>query len=96
MENSTVDILDELLLIKAAHNGSVNAENVLYSSHKKILEQAMHKYTFLNVVLDNLSEHIEDSYRIAIHKYRIESNLRFITFASWFIKNNLERKCQTM
>ncbi|PKH05496.1 hypothetical protein CXF93_17650 [Moritella sp. Urea-trap-13] len=93
MECSSVNISDELLLIKAAKNGSINAENMLYSLHKKNLERALCKYKFLHMILDDLPDHIEFDYRIAIHKYRIESNIRFINFASWFIKNNLERRC---
>ncbi|QUM77799.1 hypothetical protein HWV00_17085 [Moritella sp. 24] len=97
MKYSTVkNTSDELLLIKAAHNGSIEAENVLYSYHKKALELALYKYNFLQVILDDLTAYIECSYRIAIHKYRIESNMKFIDFASWFIKNTLERECEVI
>ena len=84
---------DELLLIKAAHNGSIDAEDMLYTYHKNRLERALYKYKFLHVVLDDLPDHIESSCRIAIHKYNIESNVKFINFAFWFIQNTLERKC---
>ena len=84
---------DELLLIKAAHNGSVDAEDMLYTYHKNRLERALNKYKFLHIVLDDLPHHIESNYRIAIHKYNIESNVKFINFASWFIQSTLERRC---
>lgn len=93
MECSSVKVSDELLLIKAAHNGSVNAEDVLYSSHKKELEKALYKYKFLHVILNDLSSHIECYFRISIHQYRADLNMRLINFASWFIKNSLERRC---
>jgi len=92
---NTITFYDELLLIKAAHNGNVDAEDILYSHHKKLLERELYKYKFLHVVLDDLPSHIESSYRVAIHKYNIDSNVKFINFASWFIKNTLERKCAT-
>ncbi len=81
---------DELQLIKAAHNGSTKAEDTLYSYHKKNLEESLHKY---NSFLDDLTHQIDYNYRIAIHKYNVESKVTFINFASWFIKNTLERKC---
>ena len=84
---------DELLLIKAAKNGSSKAEDILYSYHKKNLEASLYKYSFLHLILDDLAYHIEYNYRIAIHKYNVESKVTFINFASWFIKNTLERKC---
>ncbi len=90
---TTINFYDELLLIKAAHNGSIEAEDMLYSYHKNRLERALYKYKFLHVVLDDLSCHIESSYRIAIHKYNIESKVKFINFSSLFIKNTLERRC---
>jgi len=90
---NTLTFYDELLLIKAAHNGDIDAEDTLYSYHKNMLERTLCKYKFIHVVLDDLPCHIESSYRIAIHKYNIESNVKFINFASWFIKNTLERKC---
>ena len=89
----TVNFYDELLLIKAAQNGSVEAEDMLYSYHKKILERELYKYKFLHAVLDDLPCHIESSYRIAIHKYNIESDVKLINFVLWFIKNTLELKC---
>lgn len=84
---------DELLLIKAAHNGSVEAEDVLYSYHKSRLERSLRKYQFLHLILNDLPQQIESSYRISIHKFDIESNVIFINFASWFIQNTLERRC---
>lgn len=93
MEFTTVNMPDVILLIKAAHNGSINAENALYSYHKNTLEKSLSKYTFLHFISDDLTNDIESTYRVAIHKYRIESNVKFISFASWFIKNYLERKC---
>jgi len=93
---STNNFYDELLLIKAAHNGDIDAEDMLYSYHKKMLERTLYKYKFIHVVLDDLPSHIESSYRMAIHKYDIESNVKFINFASWFIKNTLERKCPVL
>lgn len=84
---------DELLLIKAAHNGSIEAENMLFSNHKNRLEKSLHKYNFLHSIIADVPHQIESNYRIAIHKYRIESNVKFINFVSWFIKNILERIC---
>ena len=89
----TMTFNEQLLLIKAAHNGSINAEDMLYSYHKNRLEQALCKYELLHAVRDDLPHHIESNYRIAIHKYNVESNVEFINFASWFIQNILERRC---
>jgi septum formation inhibitor-activating ATPase MinD len=96
LSKTTVNFYDELLLIKAAQNGSVEAEDMLYSHHKKILERELYKYKFLHVVLDDLPCHIEYGYRIAIHKYNIESDVKLIDLALWFIKNTLERKCSAI
>lgn len=88
-----ITLNDELLLIKAAHNGSVEAENMLFSHHKSRLEKALQKYSFLHSIIGDVAYQIESNYRIAIHKYRVESNVKFMNFASWFIKNILERIC---
>ena len=88
----TMTFHEQLLLIKAAHNGSIDAEDMLYTYHKHRLERALCKYELLHVALDDLPHHIESNYRIAIHKYNVESNVEFIDFASWFIQNILERR----
>ena len=88
-----ITLNDELILIKAAQNGSIEAENMLFSHHKNRLEKALHKYSFLHSIIVDIPYQIESNYRIAIHKYRVESNVKFMNFASWFIKNILERIC---
>ncbi len=78
-------------IIKKAQQGDKNAKDILINAHLKLVVSIARRYQRRGLALSDLIEEGNMGLIYAVDKFNIEIGVRFASYATWWIRQSIER-----
>ncbi|MCS5708390.1 sigma-70 family RNA polymerase sigma factor [Candidatus Berkiella cookevillensis] len=88
---NTLNAEQEKEIIKKAQQGDKKAKNILINAHLKLVVSIARRYQRRGLALSDLIEEGNMGLIYAVDKFNIEVGVRFASYATWWIRQSIER-----
>lgn len=88
---NALDADQEREIVRKAQQGDIKSKNILINAHLKLVVSIARKYQERGLALSDLIEEGNIGLIYAVDKFNPEMGVRFSSYATWWIRQNIER-----